>query len=44
MITVKFECDNCGHKEEDSSFYVDGGYQGIHVTCSECGEEEVEYR
>lgn len=44
MITVKFECEECGHKEEDCSFFVDGGYQSIEVICPECGEKEVEYR
>ena len=44
MISVKIECDECGHIEENCSFFVDGGYQGIEVTCTNCGNGEVEYR
>lgn len=44
MISVKFECEECGHKEEDCSFFVDGGYQSIEVTCSKCGHQESESR
>jgi len=44
MISVQLECEECGHKEERCSFFVDSGYQSITVTCSECGHEETEYR
>lgn len=45
MITVKFECDNCGYtEEEDCLFLVNEEKQSIHVKCLKCGEEEVEYR
>lgn len=44
MIAVSFECEKCGHKDDDCSFFVEGSTQGIQVICSECGEEEIEYR